>query len=260
MRLFNDNKVEKMNTEYTKKHAVTYTELNQKGEFSLVSSFNLLQNVMTEYFESFKSDNLRLKENNNAIWVVTKTKIHFNKYPIWRELVKARGYTTKTKPIRIEIETNFEDAKTENLFIAKQECCVIDLESRKLRKIDTVDYPKDMKTEETKFPKSYLRLREEFSEKDYVYKRKVYSSDIDYSRHTNNVAYVKYIANTLPSKFFEENQITDFEIHYINESKEGQVLKVYKKDKNNSMEFLIKNGDDETVRASLNYVKIYGGK
>ena len=49
-------------------------------------------------------------------------------------------------------------------------------------------------------------------------------------------------------------------IHYINESKEGQVLKVYKKDKNNSMEFLIKNGDDETVRASLNYVKIYGGK
>lgn len=62
-----------------------------------------------------------------------------------------------------------------------------------------------------------------------MYEQKVFSADIDYSRHTNNAVYVKYIANTLSCEFLDKNKITDFEIHYINESKEGQNLRVYKK-------------------------------
>ena len=245
-----------MNIEYTKKHAVTYTELNQKGQLDLVSAFNLTQNIMTEYFESFKSDNMRLKKNNNAIWVVSKTKIHFNKYPMWRDLIKGTGYTTKIKPIRIEIETNFENNKKENLFIAKQECCVIDLNNRRLRKIDTVDYPKDMETLQGFFERDFSKLTEEFTEKDFVYEQKIYSSDIDFSQHTNNVAYVKYIMNTFNCEFFNDNKITDIEIHYIKETREGHTLKVYKKEKNNSMEFLIKEEDKEVIRASLKYIKM----
>ena len=76
-----------MKAEYSKKHLITYTEINQTGQLDLASSFNLVQDMMTEYFESFKSDNIRLTKNNNAIWVVTKTKIHFNKYPIWKDEV-----------------------------------------------------------------------------------------------------------------------------------------------------------------------------
>ena len=66
---------------------MTYTELDSKLQMDLVSSFNLAQNIVTEYFESFASDNIRLKKNNKAIWVVTKTKIHYNKYPKWRDEV-----------------------------------------------------------------------------------------------------------------------------------------------------------------------------
>lgn len=245
-----------MKVEYTKNHSITYTDIKQRAEMDLISSLTIVQNMMTEYFGDFKSDNIILKKNNKAIWVVTRTKVHLNKYPKWRDIVKARSYTTKVKPIRIEIESTFKDINDEILFIAKQECCAIDLESRKLRKINTVDYPQDMETEESIFPNSYLILKEDFTENDYIYEQKVFSSDIDYSNHTNNVSYVKYVINTLPCKFFEENQITDFEIHYINESKEGQILKVYKKEKDNSMEFLIKEEDREIIRASLNYEKI----
>ena len=116
-----------------------------------------------------------------------------------------------------------------------------------------------METEESVFQKPYLTLKEDFSEKDYIYQQKIFSSDIDYSNHTNNVSYIKFIVNALPCKFFEENQITDFEIHYINESKEGQILKVYKKEKDNWVEFLIKEGDREILRAGLNYIKFNKG-
>ena len=48
-----------------------------------------------------------------------------------------------------------------------------------------------------------------------------------------------------------KNKITDFEIHYINESKEGQILKIYKKEENKNISFLIKDCEKEIIRANL---------
>ena len=49
----------------------------------------------------------------------------------------------------------------------------------------------------------------------------------------------------------KKNKITDFEIHYINESKEGQNLRVYKKVKSNVIDFLIMKKEREIVKAKL---------
>ena len=49
----------------------------------------------------------------------------------------------------------------------------------------------------------------------------------------------------------KKNKITDFEIHYTNESKEGQNLRVYKKVKSNVIDFLIMKKKREIVKAKL---------
>lgn len=245
-----------MKTEYKKGYAITYTDIKQRAEMDLTAALTLVQNMMTEYFGSMKSDNIRLKKNNKAIWVVTRAKMHINRYPSWCDTVQARSYTTRIKPIRVEVESTFKDAAGDVFFSARQECCVIDVESRKLRRISTIDYPRDMETEDSVLPESYSPLKGDFTEDDCVYRQKIFSSDVDYSNHTNNVSYLKFIMNTLSCGFLEENRITDFEIHYISESKEGQILNVYKKEKDNSMEFLIKEGDREIVRAGLSYEKV----
>ncbi len=243
-----------MEVEYERKHRINYTETGQDLELSLVDAFNVVQNVMTEYFETFKSDNIVLKNQNNAIWVLTKTRIHFDKYPQWRDSIISRGYMTKVKPIRIETESQTYTKQKEKLFTARQECCVIDLDTRKIRKINTVNFPENMETENSAIESSYMRLKDEFSEKDFMFEQKVYSSDMDFSRHTNNTIYVKYIANTLTCNFFDENVITDMEIHYINESREGDLLQVYRKFKEkNIIEFLITSGEKEVIRAILKY-------
>lgn len=61
--------------------------------------------------------------------------------------------------------------------------------------------------------------------------------------------------NSLNSDFIDSHKITDFEIHYINESKEGQKLSIYKKIKDNEIEFLIKEENREIARANLKYIK-----
>lgn len=137
------------------------------------------------------------------------------------------------------------------LFVTNQESCVLDLETRKIRKVNTVSYLEDMEIEQSLTQDGYLKLDVEFTEDDFAYEQKIYSQDIDYSRHVNNAIYVRYIMNALPCDFFNKNKITDFEIHYINESKEGQILKIYKKEENKNISFLIKDCEKEIIRANL---------
>lgn len=53
------------------------------------------------------------------------------------------------------------------------------------------------------------------------------------------------------SEILNNNIITDFEINYINESKEGQLLDIYRKDYENKIDFLIKIEENELVRARI---------
>lgn len=246
-----------MKAEYKRDYRVTYTEVDKNTYLSLPNALSLVQNTMTEYFESFGSDNIVLKKENSAIWGVSKAKMHFNKIPQWRDLLRGRSYTTKVKPIRVELETTFTDENDEIWFSVAQETCVIDLTTRKIRKVNSVNYPENMETENSVIEDNYKKLNQKFDEADFVYKQKIFSTDIDYSKHTNNVMYTKYIINSLGNDVLDKIQITDFEIHYINESVENQVLKIYKKELANEIEFLIKeeNEDKEIVRANLKYKK-----
>ena len=244
-----------MENEYKRKFFIGYSNCDRKVNLSVLNSLYLIQDMMTEYFGFLKSDNIILKSENNAIWVLAKTKVHFNKYPKWRDLIEGTVFTTGIKPIRLETEAQFKDKDKNILFYANQETCVIDLTDRKIRKINTVNYPTGVQIKEGINKEKYLRLNTEFTEADKVYEQKIHSTDIDFSYHTNNVSYVKYILNSLNSDFIDSHKITDFEIHYINESKEGQKLSIYKKIKDNEIEFLIKEENREIARANLKYIK-----
>ena len=241
-----------MENEYKRKFFIGYSNCDRKVNLSVLNSLYLIQDMMTEYFGFLKSDNIILKSENNAIWVLAKTKVHFNKYPKWRDLIEGTVFTTGIKPIRVETEAQFKDKDNNVLFYANQETCVIDLTDRKIRKINTVNYPTGVQIKEGINKEKYLRLN---TEADKVYEQKIHSTDIDFSYHTNNVSYVKYILNSLNSDFIDSHKITDFEIHYINESKEGQKLSIYKKIKDNEIEFLIKEENREIARANLKYIK-----
>jgi|JFBN01.2.fsa_nt_gb acyl-ACP thioesterase len=244
-----------MENEYKRKFFIGYSNCDRKVNLSVLNSLFLIQDMMTEYFGFLKSDNIILKSENNAIWVLAKTKVHFNKYPKWRDLIEGTVFTTGIKPIRVETEAQFKDKDNNVLFYANQETCVIDLTDRKIRKINTVNYPTGVQIKEGINKEKYLRLNTEFTEADKVYEQKIHSTDIDFSYHTNNVSYVKYILNSLNSDFIDSHKITDFEVHYINESKEGQKLSIYKKIKDNEIEFLIKEENREIARANLKYIK-----
>ena len=238
-----------------KEFTLSYTGLDKNAELNTLYAIELAQNLMTEYFGSFKSDNLRLKKYDNALWVLSKTKIRFFNRASWLDKLYAKGYTIKNTALRTYIESVFYNQDNKLVFVALQENAVIDINTRKLRKIDSVSYPSDMEYEKSVKDLSFEKLNNEFSENDFYYNQKIYYTDIDFSSHTNNAVYIRHLINTFSSEFFTQYQIEDFEIHYLRETKEGEILSIYKKEYDNNVEFLIKSEDSEVVRAKLTFRK-----
>ena len=236
-----------------KEFTLSYTGLDNNAELNTLYAIELAQNLMTEYFGTFKSDNLRIKKQNNALWVLSKTKVRFFNKAVWLDKLYAKGYTVKNTALRTYIESVFHNQDKKLVFDALQENAVIDLTTRKARKISSVSYPSDMEYETPAKELTFEKLTGDFSEKDFVYNQKIYYTDIDFSNHTNNAVYIRHILNTFPSEFFREHAVEDFEIHYLHETREGELISVYKKQLDNSVEFLIKSGDNEIVRAKLTF-------
>ncbi|MBR2290529.1 MAG: hypothetical protein IJ867_08185 [Clostridia bacterium] len=243
-----------MKYRYDKEYVLHYSEIDSSAHLSLISSLKFIQNMSTEYFQRMGTDNFTVSTQNNAVWVITKTKIKFFRRPVWKDKIAIRIYSVRLSAIRFSVEICFESEDGEVFAVSKQEYCAIDIDSRRARKISTISFPSDLEVEEERFPEDYRRLKEEFEEGEFVYSTKVCSQDIDFSKHTNNVVYVRFLMNIFSCKFLEENEIDEFEIHYIREAREGEELEIYKKEvSDKEMEFLIKAEGNEITRAYITF-------
>lgn len=240
-----------MKNEYKNEYKVGYTTVDSNLNLSLLGCATIIQDMVTELFEYLETDNRRIKDENNAVWVLTKLKIHFEKYPIWKQNIQATFFITNKSKIRVQNNTKVEDETGSILFVAKQESCPLDLTSRRIRKIETIRFPLDLEIKKPILEEDFEKLNNDFRQENIVGTREVYYSDTDYSKHTNNVSYVRFIMNMINSEILNNNIITDFEISYINESKEGQLLDIYRKDYENKIDFLIKFEENELVRARI---------
>ena len=120
---------------------------------------------------------------------------------------------------------------------------------KKIRKIETVEFPDDLEKVDSIFEKTFERGSIEFSEDDLVEKVKVKYTDIDFTKHTNNVKYVKFILDNLGSDILDIKQISDIQLDYLKESKENDLIKLYRKEINNNYYYQFKIDNDIILKA-----------
>ncbi|MBR3281620.1 MAG: hypothetical protein IKI57_07310 [Clostridia bacterium] len=244
-----------MKVECKNNFKIFYSFLNRGLSLRVQDAFNFAQNNATEYFKKFDGDNMSVRIKDNAVWVVAKSRVHFYKDLTWLDQVQGETYTTMVKAAKIETETKFTNENGDVVFAITHQHCPLNMETRRIIRVDDITFPKDMELDPSLFEDDYLKMRDTFDEEDFVYEQKAYSQDIDYSNHVNNVAYIRFMMNALTNDYIDSIKITDAEIHYLAESKEGQVLRIYKKDLDNEMRFLIKEVEREIIRASVRYEK-----
>ena len=102
-------------------------------------------------------------------------------------------------------------------------------ETHRPQKLVTLGYPADGFPSPV-FNAQFTRFSVDFSEEDFVFEQKIRSSFIDLSQHMNNSEYVKLALSTFSNDYLKEHDVSEIEAHYTGESKEGQTLRVYRRD------------------------------
>ncbi len=189
----------------------------------------MMQDNVTECFAHLHCDGILYREKYNAFWVFTKTKITFTERPTWRQQIKTATFPINNEGMRTNINTAFYDMSGKLLAVANLEACVLDLTTRRPIALSSLPYPA------SDFPapvveRRFERFGAELSECEHVYDETIRSQHIDMSRHMNNIEYIKLALNVFSDDFLRSHDVSSIEVHYTGESREGQILRVYRHD------------------------------
>ena len=205
------------------------------------------QDVASRHAMFLGIDDFSLLEKDNAMWVITKTKVKINKLPLWNDDVSIRTWPMGADGVRCN--RCYQIIKDNEILInGITEWVIIDATTRSLRKVETTSYPNDIDwITEKSIEEKFRRFKDDFTENDVVYKRLIRSGDIDVTHHTNNVTYITMLLDTFSVKELENMSLKEIEVSYINESFEGETLSIYRKKREDGTYFSIKKNDGKVV-------------
>ncbi|MCR4579858.1 MAG: hypothetical protein K5681_05870 [Treponema sp.] len=203
--------------------------IDSSVRMGVAQSVLLVQDNLTECFAAMECDGVIYREKFNAFWVFTKTKVHFERRPDWREIVTARTFPIDNMGMRTHVNTQILDKEGKTLLLANQEACVLSLENHRPVKITSLPYPKEGFPQPL-YTEPFERFPNDFTEEEFVFEQEIRSCHIDMSHHMNNIEYIKLAMCVFSDDFLLSHQVTDLEVHYTGESKEGQLLRVYRRD------------------------------
>lgn len=214
---------------FEQKRKISSAFIDSTVKMGIAQSVLMVQDNLTECFNMLGCDGVIYREKFNAFWVFTKTKIHFYRRPDWREEISAATFPIDNEGFRTHINTVLKDKDNKILIVANQETCVLDMVKHRPMKLTNLPYPKE------NFPAAQVdepfeKFNADFTEDDFIYEQVVRAQHIDMSHHMNNIEYIKLGLNVFTDDFLEKHEAKELEVHYTGESKEGQILRIYRKD------------------------------
>lgn len=203
----------------------------------------LFQDNMTELFYNHACDAVNMRRSHGAVWAVVRSKLCYERPPIWMERVRIKTYPVKLTPAAVHLECVVESMEGEPLLRCRQELCPIDAQGHTMRRINTTPFPVDAELFPPQITEPFRRRKAVLGAEDLANTYPIRTTDTDMNSHMNNVAYVRPVVDAFPSAFWDENQIKTFDIHYASEGREGETLQVLAKEEEGEHIVFLQSGE-----------------
>lgn len=201
-------------------------EVDFRNKLTLPLLINYLLNV-AGYHASARGFGMEDINKNNRSWVLSRVAIEMNSYPINNDEIRIQTWVENV--MKMFTLRNFAILDKENKVYgyAKTVWAMIDTNTRKPvllndEKINSYICDKECPIERSiKFasPTSEGVLCDDFNVK---------YSDIDINQHLNSSKYVEYIVDAFSLQEFQHNNISRFEVEFIEECLFGERIQIYK--------------------------------
>ncbi|MBE6797649.1 MAG: hypothetical protein E7531_04860 [Ruminococcaceae bacterium] len=238
------------------KRKIDSTDLDLKGNISVPTVAAILQYLATARSTVYGYDRDTFLKNNNAFWVVSKIRMSFKKAVRFSDEILLKTWPLKPGMLIMPRDYEFINEKGEVALAATSEWCVLDMDTHRPRRVTstTIDTSDDYLSNRTDAGE-FSRLKETAVENDWVYDRVIRSGDIDENLHTNNCVYTRIVMDCFDVDFLLQNTVKSFEIHFINETREGDVLKLYCKKTDDAYYVEAKSDNKTVIKALIEFEK-----
>ncbi|MCD8293646.1 MAG: thioesterase [Clostridia bacterium] len=234
---------------YAREMVVRYTDIDRYGRLAVMEVPMITQDMLTEYYGTLGADNGTMKGKCNAAWVITKMKLRFGKLPVWMGRMTVSACMIKKDGIRMVVEIKATDEDGNMVFTGDFENCAIDLSARRIRRISTTCIQENVRLYEG--DASFDKIPGEFADTDLVSELAVNWYDIDFTRHTNNTRYIDYLLRTMDPAYLTAKRITGLDVNFMKESREGDLLAIYRRTDGDTASFQIRKDGAEILRARV---------
>jgi len=193
---------------------------------------------------------------SNTAWVLTSYKVNILKRPVYGENIEAITWGREIKGITACREFELRNEKGELLVCANSNWAHVNVEDKKLVKIDEeIAKRYEVELERTNFDE--LKIKKLIEPEKYLY-QKEYVVDwdwIDCNHHMNNTYYTVVAEMTLPEEIKIKNEYSGLEIMYKKEIKYKEKIKCLYTETEDSYIVTIKSEDLSVLHAIVKLIK-----
>ena len=222
---------------------------DSQANLSVLGVFQVVENAVTEHFGAWQLDNVNLKRKYNAAWVFTKNRIRRLKDIPWNGEFHTESFLSSVTNAAVHVDVAIRNAARELCAYARVEMCMLDLQTGRIRKIGSLELGEVLTTEPPEAEIAFTKFGSEaLSEVGQV---RVKYTCVDFSHHTNNVEYVRFILDTYSVQALEARPIREMQVSYAHQSYENDVLTIRKGCFGDKDLFLLQKEDQTIVRSEI---------
>lgn len=195
----------------------SYFDMNDK--ISPKAILNIFQDVASIHAEDI-GVGYETMLNKNLYWVLSRIKFDILKQPQINQTVIVETWPHEKGRIDFDRDMKILSQDGEVLVIATSKWCIIDTETRMLKRTDDVEYIGEV-YDSVNYEERFGKISVPQAEKTQVYIHEVKFCDLDHNKHMNNTNYANLALNVINNK-----NIAHFEINFINECRLGDNISV----------------------------------
>ncbi len=238
-----------MKNTYQEKITTRDTDINFTSLVPVPVIMRLMQQVIYTHADNIGLDHANMIEKSNAFWIVSKIKICLKANIGANEKITVKTWTDEPGVLRFNRNCTIKSGNKLKVKSVSEWCC-LDWSTRRPRKASTVNFPELEMSKDKPLNLTFTNMKMEVTEKDFVYSRKILSTDIDVNFHTNNLRYNYFAFDAFSVEELKTMEVLEYEIYFVNECKEGETLDIYRV-KSKNYYYIEGKAQDKTIFRSV---------
>lgn len=202
-----------------------FREADADGLVGLRGYMYYFQDAATRYMHNLHLGNDTLPEEQGICWIYTKYKMHIFHRVGFTAPLQLECWVEEKKPsVRLYQDLTVSSCG-DVCAVGRLEECLLDMKEQKLCRLSAIGWDGRHALDREVELAPFVRIRKPDEETmQTVGSHLVRYTDLDKSGHMNNLRYVDVVLNAFDSAFWAAHQVVTFEMHYLAQCYEGEVL------------------------------------